>query len=464
MKLPRLILTIGLLSLTVGLTACPKRVDQSAQAVGLQGLEPLPQDEAIQVYTNHNPANQFTDVYLKRERFGDDLEQVILDEIGDAKSSIVIAVQEFRLPRVAQALREKQQTGVQVRVIIENTYREPYSAASDAELAKMPDRARDRILDGRRLIDQNNDGQLSQAEINDRDALVILEQSGIKLIDDTADGSKGSNLMHHKFVVIDNQTVIATSANFTTSDMVGDFDKTASRGNPNTLLRIQSAELAALFLEEFNLMWGNGTGGSRFGVKKPARSIKTITVGNTPISIHFSPTTKSHPWEVSSNGLIARTFSQAKQSIDMALFVFSDQQLVDRLEPLSQSGVKVRALIDSGFVYRSYSEALDMLGVQAHCRVETNNRPWARPITDVGTPKLPPGDLLHHKFGVIDQRIVIMGSHNWTEAANNGNDEFVMVIDNPTVAAHFQREFDRLTERVYWGLPPAVKKKLDRAC
>ncbi|NES06155.1 MAG: hypothetical protein F6K22_27125, partial [Okeania sp. SIO2F4] len=42
---------------------------------------------------------------------------------------------------------------------------------------------------------------ISQDEINRRDALIILSNAGVPLIDDTADGSKGSGLMHHKFLV-----------------------------------------------------------------------------------------------------------------------------------------------------------------------------------------------------------------------------------------------------------------------
>jgi phosphatidylserine/phosphatidylglycerophosphate/cardiolipin synthase-like enzyme len=57
-----------------------------------------------------------------------------------------------------------------------------------------------------------------------------------------------------------------------------------------------------------------------------------------------------------------------------------------------------------------------------------------------GVPALAPGDKLHHKFGLIDDKIVITGSHNWSKAANHQNDEALVIIDNPTVAAHFDRE------------------------
>ena len=67
---------------------------------------------------------------------------------------------------------------------------------------------------------------------------------------------------------------------------------------------------------------------------------------------------------------------------------------------------------------------------------------------------------MHHKFGVIDQQTVITGSHNWSEAANSGNDETVLVIQNSTVAAHYQREFERLYANARLGLPDNLQKKI----
>jgi phosphatidylserine/phosphatidylglycerophosphate/cardiolipin synthase-like enzyme len=272
--------------------------------------------------------------------------------------------------------------------------------------------------------------------------------------------------MHDKFVVVDGRTIIVTSANFTTSDVHGDFKSPASRGNANNMLKISSAELATLFTQQFNLMWGDGPGGkpdSKFGVKKPFHPAQSVTIGSTTVEVQFSPTRPSLPWERSSNGLIGKTLSTAKKSVDMALFVFSEQKLVNLLDTVHQNGVEVRALIEPGFAYRSYSEALDMLGIALtdNCKQEAANRPWQNPITTVGVPSLPPGDLLHNKFGIVDQETVITGSHNWTDAANTGNDETVLVVHSAIVAAHYQREFERLYNNAILGIPPAVQKKVN---
>ncbi len=443
-----------------GLCACQQGYSQPVRPA------PLPQDDLIQVYTNHEPSARYREPYRGQTRDGDDLEAKIVEAIATAQSTVDVAVQEFRLPKIAAALADRHAAGVNVRVILENTYSRPFSSFTPAEIATQTDRDRGRYDEFRQLVDQNHDGQISPEEINQGDALVMLDRAHIPRIDDTADGSAGSALMHDKFVIVDHRIVIVTSANFTTSDVHGDFKSPASRGNANNMLKINSPELAALFTQQFNTMWGDGPGGkldSKFGVKKPFHPAQTVMVGTTKVEVQFSPTRPSIPWEQSSNGLIGKTLSAATKSVDLALFVFSEQKLVNLLETVHQNGVDVRALIEPGFAYRSYSEALDMLGIALadDCKAEPDNRPWQAPISTVGVPRLPPGDLLHNKFGIVDQAIVITGSHNWTDAANTGNDETVLVVHSPIVAAHYQREFERLYTNAILGIPPAIQKKVN---
>jgi len=365
-----------------------------------------------------------------------------------------------------RAMAGRQRAGVKVRAIAENLYSRPWSSFTAAQVQQLPQRERDRYNEFLQLADTDKDGKLSGAEIKQGDALIILRDAGVPTIDDTADGSKGSGLMHHKFVVVDGRTLIVTSANFTPSDIHGDFAAAASRGNANNLLKIESRELASLFTEEFNVMWGDGPGGkpdSKFGAKKPFRPMHQVRVGNVSIAIEFSPTAKTVAWEKSSNGLIDKTLGNAGKSVNLALFVFSAQRLVNTLEIDSGRGVALRALIDPSFAFRPYSEGLDMIGVALldNCKFEAENRPWKSAIATVGVPKLPQGDRLHHKFGVIDSKIVITGSHNWTEAANYGNDETLLVIESETVAAHFEREFERLYRGARFGLPKAIAQKIE---
>jgi competence ComEA-like helix-hairpin-helix protein len=448
-------------------------------------VQSLPQHPLIQVYTNHNLAAQYREPYRDQTRPGDNLEQVIVDHIRQARSSIDVAVQELRSPLITQALRERYIAGVRVRVVLENIYSRPWSSFTASEVQQLDARMQSRYRENLRLIDRDGNKQLSADEINTYDALQVMRQAGIPWLDDTADGSAGSGLMHHKFVVIDGKQVIVTSANFTLSDLHGDFVPQQSLGNANSLVVIQSEALAAHFTNEFAILWGDGPGGksdSQFGVKKPFRPAAAVAVGDANIRVKFSPTPADVPWEFSSNGLIAQTVAQGRKSIDLALFVFSDQQIANQLETTARQGASVRVLIEPSFAYQFYSEALDLLGValparrrpaqdeeaespnegegrsNTLCPTEVNNHPWTKPLQTVGVTQLPPGDLLHHKFGVMDVRTVIVGSHNWTEAADHQNDETLLVIEHPTVAAHYQREYERLWANSRLGLPSKVRE------
>jgi phosphatidylserine/phosphatidylglycerophosphate/cardiolipin synthase-like enzyme len=459
---------IGLAALVaVGFPSCLfMKQKPNSESVPLSSTpRALPQDPSLQIYFNQSLASSYSEPDRKQTRAGDDLEQQIVKSINSARKSVDVAVQELRLPRIAQALAHRHRSGIKVRLIVENLYNRPI-ALTAPQLALLPKREQERYAELFQLADTNKDGSLSQAEISSGDALAIVRDAGIPVLDDTADGSKGSGLMHHKFVVIDGKTVIVTSANFTTSDIHGDFKSAASRGNPNNLLKLESPELAKLFAQEFSIMWGDGSGGkldSKFGVKKPMRPITRVRVGGATVAVQFSPATSKTPWQQTPNGLIDRTLASAKQSVNLALFFFSAQQLANTLETKSQPGVGIRALVDSNFIYRPYSEAMDMMGgsLLQDCKLEVENRPWAKPLTTVGMPKLPAGDRLHHKFGVINGTTVIAGSHNWSEAANQANDETLLVIESPTVVAHFEREFDRLYQSAILGIPRRIQQKMD---
>jgi phosphatidylserine/phosphatidylglycerophosphate/cardiolipin synthase-like enzyme len=425
----------------------------------LAKLAPLPQHPQIQAFFNQNPVNSYLEPYRGIQRSGDDLEAKIIAEIDRAQQSIDIAVQEFKLPRIALALAKRQQAGTKVRVILENNYSTSWSTFTAADVARLSERERSRYQEFIKLVDADGDGQLSEVELDRRDALKILANAQIPVIDDMADGSSGGGLMHHKFMVVDGKQAIVTSANWTLSDVHGDLSRRETRGNPNNLLSIDSVPVAQIFAQEFNLMWGDGPGGlpdSQFKAAKPDRAAVNILVGDSQVTIHFSPTAKNQDWATTTNGLIGQTLGRSKSQNDLALFVFSEPQLGDVLEASSARQIPVRMLIDREFAYRPYSQMLAMLGV-APCQTNSKRRVWAKPITTGGVPELPTGDLLHHKFAVIDQSTVITGSHNWSAAANYKNDETLLVVESPTVAAHFQREFDRLYRSAKFTLPQKLK-------
>ena len=168
--------------------------------------------------------------------------------IDSAEQSLQLAVQELTLPRIAMALIRAHQRGVAVQIVLENNYSAPWS---QQQVSHLPKRERQRWRRLNRLADRDGDGITTPEEAHGGDAIALLQDARIPLLDDTADGSRGSGLMHHKFMVIDQTIVITGSANFTSSGIHGDADAPKTRGNLNHPLRVNSAPLANIFREEF---------------------------------------------------------------------------------------------------------------------------------------------------------------------------------------------------------------------
>ncbi len=428
----------------------------------------LPQHPNIQVFFNQNQAAKYTDPYRKIERLGDNLERVMIDNVNKSKLSLDVAVQELRLPNIAKAIVDAKLRGVNVRLILENNYSRAWSEYTPEQVEKMNARDRDRYKEFQKFADLDNNGRLSEDELDRRDGLRLLKVTNVPWIDDTADGSKGSGLMHHKFMVIDDQVVLFGSANLTMSDMHGDFTKPETRGNANNLVRVDSKELAARFKKEFNLMWGDGPNGkpdSLFGSKKPSRKIDYLIVGGAQIRIKFSPDSENTAREQTSNGLIATAIAGTKTSVDMALFVYSDPFISTILEERQQNNVQIRALVEPQFAYRDYSSTLDMWGLQStqDCKIGKSSA-WKQPIKTVGIPNLVAGDTLHHKFAILDRNLILTGSHNWTNAANRINDETLVAIENETIAAHYRREYDRLYQDATLGATAKLVQATSKSC
>jgi phosphatidylserine/phosphatidylglycerophosphate/cardiolipin synthase-like enzyme len=51
---------------------------------------------------------------------------------------------------------------------------------------------------------------------------------------------------------------------------------------------------------------------------------------------------------------------------------------------------------------------------------------------------------MHHKVIIIDDATVITGSYNFTRRAAHTNDENLLIIDSPALAAQFAAEFERV--------------------
>lgn len=424
----------------------------------------------VEVYFNHYQYDSYKDPYRDKIRRGQDLEKVIVRNILSAKKSVFVAVQELRLPMIANALVQKYQEGLDVRIILEENYNNTILTLKLPKSDDVEDHESSRFHEFFAFVDINRSGKLSISELMQRDAIYILRKFDVPTKDDGIN-SEGAitGLMHHKFVVIDDEKVLLSSANFTMSGVHGDVLTRQSNGNSNALLEIGSKKLARLFTQEFMYMWGNESLGvnGRFKLNKPYRGREEVRFGGSKVTVQFSPTSKLMGRRGSVNGLIADNLATANRSIFMALFVFSDQRIADYVQARIDEipNMEIGLLVEPRFAYRNYSEVLDFWGIELLddlCEYEPDNNPFKRPVRNVGVPTLNSGDMLHHKFAVVDGNKVIFGSQNWSYAANHSNDEFLVVIEDEPVAQKFLEEFKRLNQNARIGIPRNLVEKIQQ--
>ena len=185
------------------------------------------------------------------------------------------------------------------------------------------------------------------------------------------------------------------------------------------------------------------------------------------LSVQFWPNSRRMNWSDSTNGLIGKTLATAETEALVALFAFSEQRLSNILQNvyLRNEKFNLGVLVEPKFAYRRFSEVLDIWGIalrDANCDYESDNNPWKVPFMGAGIPIMERGDMLHHKFAVVDGSKVIFGSQNWSGAANNNNDENILIVENSYIASQFRTEFYRLERYSRKGPTRNLLQEIDR--
>jgi len=128
---------------------------------------------------------------------------------------------------------------------------------------------------------------------------------------------------------------------------------------------------------------------------------------------------------------IIKNINQAKAFINIAMYIFTDREIALPLIKARERGVKVRLYLDKDQVGYKYSQSRFLVQKGIKTRISSNNY------------------IMHNKFAIIDNRLLLTGSYNWTFSANNRNDENLMVITDPEIIEIFQNQFINLWTNKY---------------
>jgi len=268
------------------------------------------------------------------------------------------------------------------------------------------------------------DGRPNQALVND------LIAAGIPIIKRPS----ANDIMHNKFFVFDyryntshtNVWVWTGSTNVTSNQFFDDA---------NNVIEIQDRTLAAVYTREFEEMWGSATdvpipSRAKFGPQKTNNVPHILNVNGTRVEAYFSP---GDNCSVQLQNLVSTQFNY---DCYFSIYVFTDFLIANRMKAIHNPPQNryVKGVFDrdtSGGVFR------EMKGLGPYA--------WTMPA-DVLIDYAESG-ILHHKYMLIDplntnsNPAVETGSYNYSNSANNDNDENFLIVYSPRVANLYLQEW-----------------------
>jgi phosphatidylserine/phosphatidylglycerophosphate/cardiolipin synthase-like enzyme len=256
-------------------------------------------------------------------------------------------------------------------------------------------RAENRGIDVRVIVDDVHAGETE---------VVALRNAGIEVLSD-----RSQHLMHHKFVLVDRIEVWTGSMNLTVN---------GAYRNDNNLLRIRVREIADNYLREFEEMFIQKRFGSASLSDTPHRRTEWEGI---ELETYFSP----------DDGVVYRIvdlINGAKEKIDLLAFAITSDPISNALLRAAERGIEIRGVVEESQSRGMGSDFSTLIAAGLDVRLDGNR------------------NLMHHKVMIVDSRIVLLGSYNFTRSAEEKNDENTIIVYDPALAEQFLIEFERLYE------------------
>jgi len=178
---------------------------------------------------------------------------------------------------------------------------------------------------------------------------------------------------------------------------------------------------------------------------------RTVTATETIATTKIVKTTATHPAGVSTStttktvtlsqiegvcfsatedceSLLIDLIEGAKKSIHVMIYSFTLDELSEALIEAKNRGVDVKVVIEAENAFSKGSEYQKLL--EAGVEVKLDGNP----------------SLMHHKVMIIDGKIIVTGSYNWSWSAENKNDENLVILESAEAASLYEAEFQRV-----WG-------------
>jgi phosphatidylserine/phosphatidylglycerophosphate/cardiolipin synthase-like enzyme len=189
--------------------------------------------------------------------------------------------------------------------------------------------------------------------------------------------------------------------------------------NNNNIVRIDSPQLAQNYIAEMSEMYDDRQFGPRSAVNTPNEH---LTIGGAAVENYFASESELGP-------IIGDLVNSAQSEILFMAFSFTLDLIGEPMLDRAEAGVNVRGVFETTGSETDFSYYGDLLDFG----LENIN------VRQDGNPRI-----MHHKVIIVDRQTVLFGSFNFSNNANDSNDENIVVVHDPTFASFFVEEFNTI--------------------
>ncbi|MEK7449656.1 MAG: phospholipase D family protein [Planctomycetota bacterium] len=174
-----------------------------------------------------------------------------------------------------------------------------------------------------------------------------------------------------------------------------------------------------------------------FLIHRPVLSRESQKTYQADLAVYFSP-------EGQAREAIVEEINRSEKSIKIAMYFFSDAILANALLKAKERGIDVKIVLNRENSGEKNSKRDWLEEKEIAIRYYSPEVKKRKPDDEANRDK--PGKM-HHKFAVIDERIVITGSFNWTYSAEKYNNENLLVIYDQELAQAYLAQWQALWDK-----------------
>lgn len=203
-----------------------------------------------------------------------------------------------------------------------------------------------------------------------------------------------TGLMHLKILIVDGHDVWLGSANMVRESL---------KNHANLVAHIDHPDFSKAVISKCDQL-------CKGSYEKPIPP-QTFKINKQQIELRFLPDDQT------AVDKLKTMIDSAKKTVQVAMYTFTRTDLAECLVQAHKRGVAVQVVIDKGTAANASKKIADYLK--------------KKKIPVVLCDK---GGIMHHKFVLIDDKILAHGSANWTANAFKQNDDYIMIITNLNAA------------------------------